>query len=56
MLMLPASKRVKSVGASRAMTKPRKTKKKKPAINSKVPNSPNSSEKAAKIKSVVSSS
>ena len=55
MVTAPPSKRENSVGASSAMNRPRKIRKMKPDTSSRLPTSPNSSEKAAKMKSVVRS-
>ena len=55
MVIAPASRRENSVGASSAIARPRSTRKMNAAINSRLPIRPNSSENAAKMKSVVRS-
>ena len=51
----PASRRANSVGASAAIVSPRRMRKVKQTINVRLPARPNSSENAAKMKSVVRS-
>jgi len=54
-VMAPASKRVNTVGASAAIISPRKIRNVKPSTRLTPPIRPNSSENAAKMKSVVRS-